>query len=112
MNPWKQAFIKLHCREHLFRPGTSGNIEQQSSGSISDIGRFVSAESQSNVVFRQKDATHCPPQFRLAIADPKHLWQRKTGESRIAGQLNKPLGADLVGKRFTLRVGSLIAPDD
>src|SRR5215510_12066101 len=112
MNPRKQTFIKLDCREHLLRPGTSGNIEQQSSRSIGDIGRFVSAESQPNVVFRQKDATHCSPQFRLAIAYPKHLWQRKTGESRIAGQLNKPLGADLAGERFTLRISSLIAPDD
>ena len=74
--------------QHLFRPFTISDIEDQCARSVSHIGCFLARQSQTYIVFRQQNGADTLPDFRLEFLHPKQLRQGKPGERGIAGQLD------------------------
>ncbi len=98
--------------EHLFRPLAPPHVEDERPRSVGHVGRVLAGQAQAHVIFRQQHRAHARPDFRLALAHPEHLRERKAFERRVRHELYQALGPDALGYRATLLVRAQVAPDD
>jgi hypothetical protein len=87
------------------------HVEEKSAGSIGDVDRFFSCETEADVVLRQHDRANAAPICRLVFAHPKEFCDCEVRQRRIAGELDQALGADFLGERSALRPGANVTPD-
>ncbi len=71
-----QAAGKLERGEHLVAPAAAGDVEEEGSGGVGDVGRTLAREREPDVVLREQDVGDALVGLRLVRAQPEQLRAR------------------------------------
>ena len=71
----------------------------------------IAGQAKTYVVLGQHDRAYALPVLGFVLADPEKFGEREVGESRIRGELDDSLRADLAVQFAALVLGAHVAPD-
>ena len=98
--------------EHLSRPTSVGDVEQQRAARVGDVSAEHARETPRQVVLWQHDAGDARIGLRLVLAHPDDLGRRESRERDVAAAPRELLGADAFVELVAHGLAAPVVPED
>ena len=109
---WQPGRIEVELLQQLVAPPAVGDIEEQRSRRVGDVGRALGRQAEPDVVLRQQHVGDSPEHVRLVAAQPEQLRGGEARQRAIAGELHEAGKPDPLLDLRALELGALVVPED
>ncbi len=109
---WQPLHRDVQNTGHFCRPIASGEVEEDRARAPGTIAGVRVGEPESNVVLWQQDVGHTSKHVRFVVAHPQDLGSGESGQGVVARDGDELLLTDTFPNLVTLRLCSLIVPQD